>query len=216
MAKFKAALFDMDGLLFDSERIGLIEMIAAGREQGIDMEEEPVRATIGKTIEAAKQVYMEWYPALDYDALRISFTNRMQQLAATGNMPLKEGVRELLEVLKAHKIPMAVASSSEESTIRSYLENAGILHYFDALVSGVDMPHSKPAPDIFLAAADKLHVDPRDCLVLEDSYNGVKAGRAAHCTVCMVPDILPYYDELSPFVDHLLPSLRHVIPLFTA
>lgn len=214
MATFKAALFDMDGLLFDSERIGLIEMIAAGKEQGIHMEEEPVRATIGKTIEAAKQVYMDWYPALDYDALRISFTRRMQTLAAEGNMPLKDGVHELLEALKAKGIPMAVASSSDENTIRSYLEHAGILPYFSALVSGVDMPRSKPAPDIFLAAADRLGAIPEDCLVLEDSYNGVKAGRAAGCTVCMVPDILPYYDELKPYVDHLLPSLRHVIALF--
>ena len=213
---FKAALFDMDGLLFDSERIGLIEMIAAAGEQGIQMEEEPVRATIGKTIESAKEVYMQWYPTLDYNALRDAFTRRMHALAQSGEMPLKEGVVELLEALKSKGIPMAVASSSGEDTIRSYLDHAGILHYFDALVSGVDMPRSKPFPDIFLAAAKRLDVNPEDCLVLEDSYNGVKAGRAAKCTVCMVPDILPYYDELKPYVDHLLPSLQQVIPLFNA
>lgn len=214
MVNFKAALFDMDGLLFDSERIGLIEMIAAGKEQGIHMEEEPVRATIGMTIEGAKKIYMDWYPQLDYDALRISFTRRMQHLGTTGQMTLKDGVIPLLEELKKRQIPMAVASSSDEDTIRVYLDKAGLLPYFQVLVSGVDMPHSKPAPDIFLAAAERLHVAPEDCLVLEDSYNGVKAGRAAGCTVCMVPDVLPYYDELKPYVDHLLPSLTHVIDLF--
>jgi HAD superfamily hydrolase (TIGR01509 family) len=213
---FKAALFDMDGLLFDSERIGLIEMIAAAGEQGILMEEEPVRATIGKTIESAKEVYMQWYPTLDYDALRDAFTRRMHALAEKGEMPLKEGVHKLLEALKNKGIPMAVASSSGEETIRSYLDHAGILHYFDVLVSGVDMPRSKPFPDIFLAAAQRLGTKPEDCLVLEDSYNGVKAGRAAGCTVCMVPDVLPYLDELEPYVDHLLPSLLQVIPLLNA
>lgn len=216
MAAFQAALFDMDGLLFDSERIGIIEMIAAAKEQGIDLAEEPVRSTIGMTIEAAKKVYMAWAPDLDYDALRISFTNRMHHLAAAGQMPLKEGVHELLETMKTLAMPMAVASSSGEDTIRVYLDKAGILSYFSVLVSGVDMPHSKPAPDIFLAAAEKLGVKAEHCLVLEDSYNGVKAGRAAGCTVCMVPDVLPYLDELKPFVDHVLPSLTHVIPLLEA
>lgn len=206
----------MDGLLFDSERIGIIEMIAAAKEQGIALAEEPVRSTIGMTIEAAKKVYMAWAPELDYDALRISFTTRMHHLAATGQMPLKEGVHELLEEMKRLQLPMAVASSSGEDTIRVYLDKAGILPYFSVLVSGVDMPRSKPAPDIFLAAADKLGVRPEYCLVLEDSYNGVKAGRAAGCTVCMVPDVLPYHDELKPFVDHVLPSLTHVIPLLEA
>lgn len=216
MATFQAALFDMDGLLFDSERIGLREMIAAAAEQGIVMEQEPVLQTIGKTIESARQVYTHWYPALDYNQLRDAFTRRMHDLAQKGEMPLKEGVFELLDALKTRHIPMAVASSSGESTIRVYLDKAGILPYFDALVSGVNVAHSKPAPDIFLAAAEKLGADPARCLVLEDSYNGVKAGRAAGCTVCMVPDVLPYLDELNPYVDHLLCSLTQVIPLLEA
>lgn len=216
MAHIQAALFDMDGLLFDSERIGVVEMIESAREQGFTITAEHVKMTLGTTREAGRQVYAAYYPQLDYDQMHATFIRRMCALAEKGQMPLKEGVLPLLTALKAKGISCAVASSSGEELIRSYVENAGILPYFDLLISGNSVRHSKPEPDIFLAAAHKLQSDPARCIVLEDSYNGVKAGKAAGCTVIMIPDLLPYQDELQPYVDHVLPTLAHVIPLLEA
>lgn len=216
MAHIQAVLFDMDGLLFDSERIGIIEMIQSAAEQGFSVLPEHVKLTLGVTVAAGRQVYARYYPGLDYDRMHDTFVERMCALAKKGQMPLKEGALELLNALKEKGIPCAVASSSPEELIRTYVENAGLLPYFDLLISGNAVAHSKPAPDIFLAAAEKLQADPARCIVLEDSYNGVKAGRAAGCTVIMVPDQLPYLDELKPHVDHVLPTLRHVIPLLEA
>ena len=97
-------------------------------------------------------------------------------------------------------------------TIRAFLAADGVLDAFDALVTANGLP-SKPAPDVFLKAAAALSADPAHCLVWEDSINGVKAGRAAGMTVCMVPDQMPFTEELRPFCDHVLPDLAAVIPL---
>ena len=122
------------------------------------------------------------------------------------------GALKLLKALRERNIPMAVASSSGQSTISVYLHSVGVIAYFDALITGSGLP-SKPAPDVFLKAASALGAEPKRCLVLEDSLNGIKAGRAAGMTVMMVPDVFPYTDDLAPYVDHVAPDLAAVIPL---
>ena len=99
------------------------------------------------------------------------------------------------------------SSSSGPETIRVYLEGAGIRSRFDKVVSGTECARSKPAPDIFLLAAERLGEKPEYCLVVEDSPSGVRAGRAAGMTVCMVPDLAPFSEELRPYCDLVLPSL---------
>ena len=136
-------------------------------------------------------------------------------LAKKGKIPLKQGALELLKALRERNIPMAVASSSGQSTISVYLHSVGVIAYFDTLITGSGLP-SKPAPDVFLKAASALGAEPKRCLVLEDSLNGIKAGRAAGMTVMMVPDVFPYTDDLAPYVDHVAPDLAAVIPLLDA
>ena len=150
---------------------------------------------------------------MDSVKLFADFKVGMRELAEEGKVPLKKGAKELLDYLKAHGIPCAVASSSPKSMVEAYLGKLGVLGYFDSFVTGdLGLP-SKPAPDMFLTAAKELHTAPQDCLVLEDSVNGIKAGRNAGMQVGMVPDVLPYKDELKPFCDHVLPDLAAVIPL---
>ena len=212
---FDAVIFDMDGLLMDSERAGIRVMCACGARQGFDIPAERVIDTIGANRQWSSAFYQRLYPGLDTDRLFDDFREQMCALASQGRIPLKKGARELLDALRASGIPLAVASSSGPKTIAVYMEAAGIIGFFAALVSANGLP-SKPAPDVFLKAARELNADPRRCLVLEDSVNGVKAGRAAGMTVCMVPDVIPYSDALAPFCDHVLEDLSQVIPLLNA
>ena len=209
---FQAVIFDMDGLLMDSERVGLDVMHECGLLQGFDIPVAMVRETIGANRQSSSDYYHLFFPALDTDRLFWDFKDAMCALAKEGKIPLKKGARQLLEELKRKQIPIAVASSSGEETIRIYLNSAGVISFFDALITGTGL-RSKPAPDVFLKAAAALNAEPKKCLVLEDSINGIKAGRAAGMTVGMVPDEFPYTDELSPYVDHVLPDLSAVIPL---
>ena len=209
---FRAIIFDMDGLLLDSERVGIDVMRGCGRLQGFDIPAAVVRETIGTNEQSCGDYYRRFFPALDTARLFRDFNDAMRELARQGKIPLKKGVRELLEEARMRNIPMAVASSSDEQTIAVYLASAGIIAYFDALITGTGLP-SKPAPDVFLKAAAALGAPAEQCLVLEDSINGIKAGRAAGMTVGMVPDMFPYKEELAAYVDHALPDLSAVIPL---
>ena len=210
--KPQAVIFDMDGLLMDSERAGLDVMHACGLLQGYDIPVAMVRHTIGSNREASSAYYHRFFPALDTEKLFVDFKNAMCDLARQGRIPLKKGARELLDTLRESNIPLAVASSSGMETIRIYLDSVGILPYFSALVTGVNLP-SKPAPDIFLKAASALGADPARCLVLEDSMYGVQAGKKAGMTVCMVPDLIPCTDDLKPCCDYTVSDLSAVIPL---
>ena len=209
---FQAVIFDMDGLLMDSELVGLTVMQQCGALQGYDISLDQVRHTLGSTTQASSDYYHTFFPDLDADRLFLDFKNAMCGLARQGKIPLKPGARELLAALRQRGISRAVASSSGPAIIRTYLESAGILEDFDALVTAVGLP-SKPAPDVFLKAAEALGAKPEGCLVLEDSINGVQAGRAAGMTVCMVPDLIPFTDQLAPYCDHVLEDLSQVVPL---
>ena len=214
---FQAVIFDMDGLLTDSESIGLDVIHDQGFQQGVDIPLDLIRETLGADDASAAQMYHRFYPDLDTDRLFRDFRDAMHALAKEGKIPLKKGAVELLNALKARNIPCAVASSSSLDTIELYLSKVNVLSYFSALVTGAaeDIP-SKPAPDIFLRAAAALGAEPEKCLVLEDSVHGVQAGRAAGMTVVMVPDMIPYSEGLAPYVDHVLPDLSAVIPLLDA
>ena len=208
-----AVIFDMDGLLVDSELIGLDVLADCARKQQVEMTLEDIKKTLGSTYAYAIDLYGRLYPQMDPVKLFADFEESMQKLAQEGKIPLKKGAKELLAALKERKIPRAVASSSPESVVRLFLGKAGVLDEFQALITGdLGLP-SKPAPDMFLTAARCLGAGPENCLVLEDSVNGIKAGRNAGMVVGMVPDVLPYREELKPYCDYVLPDLMAVIPL---
>lgn len=209
----RAVIFDMDGLLTDSETVGLTAMAECGKKQGYDLPIPLILQTVGTTNAACCALYHQHYPEMDTERLFVDFRDAMFQKAREGKIPLKKGARELLSFLNAQGIPAAVASSSTLEAIRLYLTVNGVLPCFQALVAGGGNMPSKPAPDIFLKAAAELKTAPGDCLVLEDSVNGIKAGRAAGMRVCMVPDLFPYGEELAPYCDDVKESLAEVIPL---
>lgn len=125
-------------------------------------------------------------------------------------VPCKKGLKELLTALDDRGMPRIVASSSPRTMIEMNLQNTGTARYFHDVVSGTEVKHSKPAPDTFLLAAEKLHLDPKDCLVLEDSFNGVRAGRAAGCVTVMVPDMMQPTEEITQLYDRKCEDLLEV------
>ena len=208
----QAVIFDMDGLLMDSEGVGLEVMHRCGFLQRKDIPIPLIEKTLGANTQAASQMYHEFDPQIDTVRLFQDFTKAMHDLAREKKIPLKKGALELLGAIKEKGLPCAVASSSYLDTIELYLDSVNVKHYFSALVTAHGLP-SKPAPDVFLKAAKALDTPPESCLVLEDSLHGVKAGRNAGMIVCMVPDLIPFTEDLRPCCDYVLPDLAAAIPL---
>ena len=129
------------------------------------------------------------------------------------SVPEKKGLKELLNFLKKENIPVAVATSTRRSTASHYWKLAGITSYITASVCGDEVAACKPEPDIFLKAAQALQVAPENCLIVEDSINGLKAARAAGGVSCMVPDLTPYTEDLLPFCDYVCEDLSRIISL---
>ena len=188
-------IFDMDGLMFDTERMWATFWEPALAALGLEYKEglaEAERGTAGA------------------NAI-IDSLHRVADEEFQKPVPKKPGLDELLAWLDANRIPMAVASSSRVHVIEGNLNNWGLTHYFKALVSGQQVKHSKPDPEIFLLAAEKLGTDPAHTLVLEDSYNGVRAGAAGGFVTVMVPDLLPADDEMRGLYTMECTSLNEVL-----
>jgi HAD superfamily hydrolase (TIGR01509 family) len=187
--QLKAAIFDMDGVLFDTERIYQQTWQELADERGIQLEEGFVRAISGTSGTRTNQVIEQYYHVEDGTALRAACRQRIKEKLEV-YVPIKEGVPELLAEFKKRGMKIAIASSSRRIQIESNLRNSNLTGYFDEIVSGEDVEHGKPAPDIFLAAAEALGCRPEECYVFEDSENGVRAGHSAGCYVVMVPDVV--------------------------
>ena len=172
-------IFDMDGTMFDTERMWATFWDPALKALGLPYKEGLAEAARGTAGETTRNVVRSFYgPDCDADGIVESLHRVADEVFLSAPVPKKPGLDELLAWLDANHIPMAVASSSRVHVIEGNLNNWGLTHYFKALVSGQQVKHSKPDPEIFLLAAEKLGTDPAHTLVLEDSYNGVRAGAA--------------------------------------
>lgn len=193
----QAAIFDMDGLMFDTERLYQESWTALAAEFGQVPDPEFPTAVAGTAGEGMRKVIRTCYPAVDPEAFISACFQRVRDITKT-HLPEKPGLRTLLDLLRAKGVRMAVASSSEEDIIRRNLTTAGVTDYFDVVVSSTDpaVKDGKPAPDVFLYAAARLGVDPRECWVLEDSLNGIRAGYAAGAAPLMVPDTMEPTEEI--------------------
>lgn len=210
----EAAIFDMDGLMFDTEPVWGRCWGPAFERFGMEPPSEQFKADLRGTAGAEMDAVFKRYFGPDVDTMGIYNVER--KLVAEENakhIDKKPGLDELLAWLKGHRIPMAVASSSPEDLIRQNLRTAGVEAYFDHVVSSTGLKRSKPFPDVFLKAAEALGVVPEHAMVLEDSYNGVRAGRAGGFVTVMVPDLQPADDEMRQKADAVCDSLADVIPL---
>ena len=205
-------IFDMDGTMFDTERMWATFWEPALAALGLPYREglaEAARGTAGVT---TRNVVRQFYgPDCDAEAIVDSLHRVADEVFFSAPVPKKPGLDALLAWLKARHIPMAVASSSREAMIRHNLDVWGLTQDFTAIVSGQHVAHSKPDPEIFLLTARKLGVKPARCLVLEDSYNGVRAGAAGGFVTVMVPDLVPADAEMKRLYTMECASLEEVL-----
>lgn len=200
MLRAKALLFDMDGLAVDSEPLWFHVERDFAAARGGDFTAEMAERCIGRGLANTLRVMGEAFGfAIDVerDAAEIieRFTSRV------GELELKPGFVELFEAAREAGVPRALASSSSRRIVHASLDRFGLRERFDAVVSGDDVAHPKPAPDVFLEAARRLGVAPEGCVVLEDSASGCKAGRAAGMKVIAVPEAdVASFDALADLV----------------
>ena len=186
----EAVIFDMDGVIFDSERLVIECWKAIARKHNIpDIVEICMRVQGNNREETGKRFREKYGDGFPYEAYKKEMSALFRRLYGGGRLPLKRGVTEILESLKQAKIPLALASSTRTDIVRQELEEAKIIHYFNSVLGGDMVTRSKPQPDIFLAAAEALGAKPVNCYVLEDSYNGIRAAYRAGMHPVMVPDM---------------------------
>ena len=206
---FKAAIFDMDGLILDSERTVLSCWEKIGEKYGFKDIVSYGISVIGKnkkaTIDEFERIYGE--PGDRYERELREIYNG---LAQKGEVPLKPHTLELLESMKNAGMKIAIASSSTREEVTTQMEMLGALKFFDTCVCGDQVTKSKPDPEIFLLACDALGVKPEEAVGLEDSFNGVRACKASGLYTIMVPDIIRPDDEMKGLADVILPSLKEV------
>ncbi|GLS90424.1 phosphoglycolate phosphatase [Psychromonas marina] len=188
---YQAAIFDMDGLLLDTERVCLEAFRDACYALSLPFLEQTYLGIIGRNAQGIEEVLSAGYSdKIAYPTLRAAWMDRYHPIVETQAIPVKKGVIELLEWLKSQNIPMAVATSTPKELAITKLKLAGLYGYFEQLSTGCEVKQGKPHPEIFLLAAERLQVSPEQCLVFEDSNNGVRSGIAANMQVFQIPDLV--------------------------
>ena len=206
----QAVIFDMDGVLVDSERVVLESFRYAGEKTGVPNAERMAIVGLGLNDDAWMERLRLEFGA---DAMRILEYSEayMADFYAEKAAPEKKGAKRLLAQLRAWKLRTAVASSSPVAVVQQRLERVGLLAYFDVVISGDMVSRSKPEPDIFLEACRRLRSEPKKCYVIEDSYNGIRAAHAAGMHPIMVPDLMEPTEEMQGLAETILGSLYDVI-----
>ena len=213
--EIKAVLFDMDGLMVDTESLSTEAFINSAKAQGYNMTKEETLKVLGFTKASIYQFWIDYFQGTNVDGKKLvddhyKYIENVLYTVGPEKMPY---VDELLKYLKENNYKVAVASSSDTADIKNNLEKTKLEKYIDEIASGAEVENGKPAPDVFLLAAKRLGVDAKDCLILEDSKAGVKAGKASGATVFMVPDMFTVDKECEDTADRILKNLGEVIEI---
>ncbi len=204
----QAVIFDMDGVLFDTERLAVQSWEKAGLEFGIKGMGDIVPHVLGFSQKSSWPMVQKFVGKdFPYDDFRRRVHDHSFAYFDEFGVPVKKGVQEALQYLKDNGYRTAVATSTRRESAMHHFQQTGLKDYFDAFVCGDEVKNGKPAPDIFLIAADKLGVNPKNCMVIEDSPNGLKAAFAAGVTPVMVPDLIAPNEKLAQLYSYVIDSL---------
>ena len=209
---YEAVVFDMDGVIFDSERAVMNCWLELAQKYDIKDIEKPYFACVGTTMTRTREIMLETYGEdFPYDEYARESSLMYHEKYDGGKLLMKPGVIELLSYLKGKGKKIALASSTRRETVTNQLRGAGIIDYFDVIICGDMVARSKPAPDIFLKACQELGVSPENTYAIEDSYNGIRAAHAGQLRPIMVPDLLEADDEMRGMAECVCDNLNDVI-----
>ena len=210
--QYQAVVFDMDGVIFDTERLVIEFWKEVAKKHNIPNVEHTCIQCLGTNRVRTREIFLENYGAdFPFDPYRAEVTELFNTHYKGVPLPTKPGVRELLSYLQEQDIKVGLASSTAQHLVRDEICTAGLLPYFQTLVCGDMVEHSKPAPDIFLKACEILNADPTKSIAIEDSFNGIRSAHCAGMTPIMVPDQVQPTDEIRALAFHVMPSLLDVL-----
>lgn len=207
----KAVIFDMDGVLFNTEYIVSLAWSEVAKKRKIEEIELVLNSCIGRSYEDTRLVFSNHYGEnFDFEGFREDARVLFNAYIEREGLPVKEGVYELLSYLKEEGYKIGLASSTKKENILSHLKEANITSYFDVVIGGDMVKHSKPHPEIYKKAYEALEVTPEETFCIEDSLNGIKSGYAAGLKVIMVPDLIMPTEEIMPLLHKKCNSLLEV------
>jgi len=185
----KAVIFDMDGVIIDSEPLWRKAMIRAFNDFKVPFTEDDCRITTGMRLNEVIKYWQKLYPTeiKEPDAVNHSILNYLINLINQEGKAMP-GLNELLDHLKSRNMKIGLSTSSDHILIETILNKLEIRHYFDEIISAQHLTYGKPHPEVYLTCAHKLNIHPMDCLVIEDSINGIISGKAAQMNVIAIPD----------------------------
>lgn len=208
----KAVIFDMDGLMFDTESLVVKGWDYAGEKLGVGKLGYMVNKTLGVNHEKTKEIFYEDFKdAVDVEKLTEITREYVYSYYDKYGTPEKPYLHEVLNFLKENNFKLAVASSSRKQTVLKHLKSANILDYFQAIICGDMISNSKPHPEIYLKACEALNEDPSNCYALEDSPNGIRSAHAAKMVPIMIPDLIEPNEEIKKLYKVKLNSLGEFI-----
>lgn len=190
-------IFDMDGVLIDSERQSNEGWLWAAEQLGVDMPMWLIDSFKGAPAELCCKFFDDYYKgAIDYWEAKELRTQHVYKIRETEGIPVKKGVKDIFEYIRNNGLKCAVATSTRRESAEKTLHEIGVWDYLDAVVYGDEVEHGKPEPDIFLRAAKAIGISPSEAVVVEDSINGIKAGYAADMRVVHIPDTIAIDDDI--------------------
>ncbi|MDD3369835.1 MAG: HAD family phosphatase [Lachnospiraceae bacterium] len=207
----KTIIFDMDGVIFDSEQLVLKNWMSLADKYHLKNVEEVYRKCIGTTREATRAIFIENVGQdFPYDEFREDTAELFHTYRKNFGMPMKPGVYEILDCLRGNSYKVGLATSTRQEVVMDELEQANILQYFDQVVCGDMLKRSKPEPDIYLMACEKMNVKPAEAYAIEDSYNGIRASFSAGMKPIMIPDMIEPDQEMREKAFRIFTSLSEM------
>lgn len=212
LKRIKGVVFDMDGLMFDSERIVQYSWNEAGQQMGYGLlGDENMCHTIGFNMARRQEYFYKKYGQnFPFEEFKERYRKAYAEYVDRHGVPAKEGLHELLEVLWRQKIPMAIATSSSYEHARRNVEKERIAGYFQGMVTGNMVTEGKPSPEIYRKACELLSVEPEKALALEDSLHGILSAHRAGMVTVMVPDLIKDSSSVDGILDGKAASLLEV------
>lgn len=204
-------IFDMDGLMFDTEKISYIGWKEAAQKYDYKIDKDLFEKTVGANLTKTKEIYLNYFGNnFPFDLIKDERIKVSDNIIKTNGVPVKKGLYDLITYLNQSNIKKAVATSTSRSRALNLMKLVKINNFFDYILCGDEIKNSKPNPEIFLKVADKLKCSPDNCLVLEDSETGIVAAYQAGMIPIMIPDMKEPSKEIQNFIFRRMDNLLDV------